>query len=53
MNFRHLFGYGTEEYDVLTPFACDKQRNIVSFTAHGPYYQERISIGVQSLYNQL
>ena len=43
MNFRHLFCCGTEEY------ACDKQHNIVSFTAHSPPdYQERIPIGVHS-----
>ena len=49
MNFRHLFGCGTEKYDVhLSYFFCDKQHNIVSFTAHGlPYYQERIPIGVK------
>ena len=49
MNIRHLFGCGTEEYDVhLSYFCCDKQHNIVSFTAHGPpYYQERTPIGVK------
>ena len=49
MNFGHIFCGGTEEYDVqLCLFFCDKQHNIISFTAHGPpYYQERIPIGVK------
>ena len=47
MNFRHLFGCGTEEYDVLLLPAINN--NIVPFTALGPlYYQERIPIGVYS-----
>ena len=50
MDFRHIFCCGTEEYDVqlLPYFFCDKQHNIISFTAHGPpYYQERIPISVK------
>ena len=49
MNFRHIFCCGAEEYDLqrLLHF-CDKQHNIIFFSAHGlPYYQERIPTGVK------